>query len=154
MKIYSKNKKAEFDYFIENKIEAGIILFGYEVKSICESKININDGFIRIKNDEVFLYNVYISPYKFCSEKDIDPLRIRKLLLNKKEIYYIKNIIERKDLNNIIPLQVYKSDSNKIKLTIAVAKGKKDFDKRNNLKENETKLDIDRAVKDFISKYH
>ena len=145
MKIIAQNKKARHDYFILNTIEAGIELMGTEIKSIRNGQCNLKDSFVRIKNGEAFIENMHISPYKEGNIFNVDPRRTRKLLLHKKEIKKLEKEIMQEGLT-IVPLQLYFNTS-KAKLEIAVAKGKKNYDKRQSLKEKDMKRDIDKALK-------
>ena len=132
VKIIAKNKKAWHDYFIEDKIEAGIELVGTEVKSIRQGHCSIKEAFIRIdKNNEVMIYGMHISPYERGNIFNKDPLRVRKLLLHKYEIRKLIGKIDQKGYA-LVPLQVYFKGS-KIKVQIALAKGKKLYDKRQDI---------------------
>ena len=132
VKIIANNKKAWHDYFIEDKIEAGIELVGTEVKSIRQGHCSIKEAFIRIdKNNEVMIYGMHISPYERGNIFNKDPLRVRKLLLHKYEIRKLIGKIDQKGYA-LVPLQVYFKGS-KIKVQIALAKGKKLYDKRQDL---------------------
>ena len=132
VKIIANNKKAWHDYFIEDKIEAGIELVGTEVKSIRQVHCSIKEAFIRIdKNNEVMIYGMHISPYERGNIFNKDPLRVRKLLLHKYEIRKLIGKIDQKGYA-LVPLQVYFKGS-KIKVQIALAKGKKLYDKRRTL---------------------
>ena len=141
IKIIATNRKAHFEYSILSKYEAGIVLRGTEVKSLRESKVNIQDAYGRIKNDEVWLINSNINEYKFGNINNHDPLRNRKLLLNKREIRKIKQDLQEKGLT-LVPLKIYFSGS-LIKVELGIAKGKKLFDKRESIK----KRDIERKLK-------
>lgn len=148
MKIYSENTTANFNYEILTKYEAGIVLTGPEVKSIKESGISLKASFVKIMNNkEVYLLNSHISKYKpaFSAQQNYDPERSRKLLLNKKEINKLLGRIEQKGLT-IIPTKVYSNDK-KIKIEIALARGKKLYDKKKDMKEKEEKQKANRAMK-------
>lgn len=136
IKIIVTNRKANFEYEILNKFEAGIVLVGTEVKALRDGKANLQDAFARIINDEAWLLNCHISEYKFGNINNHDPLRNRKLLLNKKEIRKIRVELEQKGLT-LIPLKLYFKGSN-IKLELAIARGKKLYDKRESIKKRET----------------
>ena len=140
-KIISKNSKAYHDYFIDSKIECGIELAGTEVKSIREGKVNMKDSYAQIKNGELYIYSLHISPYEKGNIFNKDPLRTRKLLAHKKEILKM-SLKVKKDGMTIIPLKIYFNDANKVKLEIALAKGKHTVDKRASLKEKDMKRDI------------
>lgn len=132
-----KNKKAYFDYFVEREIEAGIVLKGTEIKSIRKGSANLKDCYCRIKNDEVFLLNMFIAKYEEGNRFNHEERRTRKLLLHKKEIKKIKDEIML-DGYALIPLKMYfKKD--KIKVLIGVCKGKKLYDKRETIKERDLK---------------
>ena len=147
MKQLANNKKAFHDYFIEKKYEAGIELKGSEVKSIKQGKVSIKESFIGDRNGEMFVYGMHVTPFKEAYEQTIDPTRIRKLLLHKKEI---DTLIGKKtqDGYTIVPLSVYERDG-LVKLQIALAKGKKQYDKRETIKRKEADRRIDRALKNY-----
>lgn len=130
-----KNKKAYFNYFIEDEIEAGLVLVGTEIKSVRKGSIDISDSYIRIKNNEAYIINMFIEKYDSGSIFNHDPSRERKLLLHKKEI---KKLLEKvkKEGYSIIPLKVYIKEG-KAKLLIGVARGKKLYDKRENIKKRD-----------------
>lgn len=143
--IEIKNKKAYFDYFIEEEIEAGIVLKGTEIKSIRDGKANIKDCYAIIKNDEVFLLNMYIAKYNDASIFNHDERRTRKLLLNKKEILKLRDKVEISGYT-LVPIKLY-FKNNKVKILIGVAKGKKNYDKRESIKEKDIKREIDKSLK-------
>lgn len=143
-----KNKKAYFDYFIEEEIEAGIVLKGTEVKSIREGLANIKDCYAIIRDKEVFLLNMYIAKYNDGGVFNHDERRTRKLLLNKREILKLRDKIEISGYT-LVPLKVY-FKNNKVKVLLGLAKGKKNYDKRETLKEKDIKKDIARALKNNI----
>lgn len=144
----AKNKKAYFDYFLEEKFEAGLVLLGSEVKGIRAKKVNLKDSFIRIVGAEAFLFNAHIgrleTTHHFYGHEERGS---RKLLLHKKQILTMLKAITR-DGYTIVPLQLYFNDRNIIKIQIAIAKGKQLHDKRNDLKEKDMKRDVQRAMKD------
>ena len=144
--IEIKNKRAYFDYFIEEEIECGIVLKGSEVKSIRDGKANIKDCYAIIKNKEVFLINMHISKYDEANIFNHEETRTRKLLLNKKEILKLKDKIEISGYT-LIPIKMY-FKGNKVKILIGLGKGKKNFDKRQTLKEKDIKKDIEKSLKD------
>ena len=146
VKIIANNKKAWHDYFIEDKIEAGIELVGTEVKSIRQGHCSIKEAFIRIdKNNEVMIYGMHISPYERGNIFNKDPLRVRKLLLHKYEIRKLIGKIDQKGYA-LVPLQVYFKGS-KIKVQIALAKGKKLYDKRQDIAKKDQRRDAEREFK-------
>ena len=143
VKIISSNKKAYFDYSIFEKYTAGIVLTGTEIKSVRSGAINLKDSFIKIENFEAWLYNCHISPYDMGNRYNHEPLRVRKLLLNKKEILKILNK-QKQENYTIIPLNAFLSKGY-LKLEIALCKGKKLYDKRETLK----KKVISRNLKNY-----
>ena len=147
MKILTNNKKAYHNFFVSDLLEAGIELKGSEIKSVSQGKISLSDSYVVIKNGEAIMKNCYIAPYENSSSLDGDTKRSRKLLLHKEEIFKL----ERKTLEkgfSIIPTKVYFSGG-KVKIEIALAKGKKLYDKRQVLKEKATKRDLDRELKNY-----
>lgn len=147
MKQLANNKKAFHDYFIEKKYEAGIELLGSEVKSIKQGKVSIKESYIGDRNGQMFIYGMHVSPFKQAYDQYIDPTRTRRLLLHKKEI---NNLIGKKTQNGytIVPLSVYERDG-LVKIQIALAKGKKQYDKRETIKRKEADRRIDRALKNY-----
>ncbi|RLQ96670.1 SsrA-binding protein SmpB [Falsibacillus albus] len=144
-KLIAQNKKARHDFSIEETYEAGMVLKGTEIKSIRNSRVNLKDSFARIQKGEVFLYNMHVSPYEQGNIHNHDPLRTRKLLLHKKQIS--KLIGETKEAGySLIPLKLYIKNG-VAKVLIGLAKGKKKYDKREDLKKKEAKRDIERAFK-------
>jgi SsrA-binding protein len=145
--LIAQNRKARHDYTIVDTMEAGIVLQGTEIKSIRNSRINLKDGFVRIRNGEAFLYNVHISPYEQGNIFNHEPLRTRKLLLHKKQI--TKLVGETKNtVMTIFPLKVYIKDGY-AKVLIGLAKGKKDYDKRETLKRKDQERQLQRVIKNF-----
>lgn len=141
------NKRAKFDYFIEDEYEAGIVLTGTEIKSVRNGHCNIKDCYGIVKNNEIFLLNMFIGQYKEGNIFNHSETRSRKLLLHKKEIKKIADSIELKGLT-IVPLKLYFKD-NKLKVLLGVCKGKKTFDKRETIKNR----DIQRDVQSNLKKY-
>ena len=133
--IEIKNRKAYFDYFIESEIEAGIVLTGTEIKSIRKGSANLKDTYARIKNDEVFILNMYIAPYEEGNRYNVPERRERKLLLKKHEILKLKNQVV-KDGYSLIPLKLYFKGNN-AKILLGLCKGKKLYDKRETIKERD-----------------
>ncbi len=148
-KLVTVNRKAFHDYDVELKLEAGIELFGTEVKSIRNGRINLKDSYCLIERNEIFVYNLHISQYKFGNLFNKDPLRKRKLLLHKKQILNLYGKVKRKGYS-IIVLSVYFLNSF-IKLEIGLCKGRKLYDKRAAIKEKEVKLKLQRLVKNKFS---
>ena len=144
-KLIANNKKAFHDYFIEEKIEAGISLAGTEVKSLRMGKCSIKEAFIRIEKGEVLVYGMHISPYEKGNIFNKDPLRIRKLLLHKHEIRKLEGEIARKGYT-IVPLSVYFSGS-LVKVEIGLAKGKKLYDKRQDIAKKDQRREAERQFK-------
>jgi len=147
-KIVCKNKKAFHDYHIDDTIEAGMVLKGPEVKSLRAGKANIRDGYANIKNGEVFLYNVHISAYDFATHNPVEPLRVRKLLLHKREIKKLIGKLKEKGIA-LIPLKIYFIDNGKVKIELGLARGKKLYDKRQSLKEKQSDREVSRAMKKY-----
>ena len=144
-KLIANNKKAYHDYFIEEKYEAGIELYGTEVKSLRMGKCSIKESFIRIDHGEVFVYNMHISPYEKGNIFNKDPLRIKKLLLHRSEIRKITGKIAQKGYT-LVPLQIYFKGS-LAKVEIGLAKGKKLYDKREAIAKKDQQRDIARHIK-------
>jgi SsrA-binding protein len=144
-KIICQNKKAFHEYTIDEVVEAGIVLLGPEVKSLRGSRANLGDAYSRIKDGEVFVYNMHISPYPYAHYLNLDPLRTRKLLLNRVEIKRLIGKTKEKGYS-LIPLKAYFSGS-RIKIELGLAKGKKTYDKRQTLKEKEMKREMDHVRK-------
>lgn len=144
-KIVCQNKKASYDYFIDEVLEAGMVLMGPEVKSLREGRASLADGYARVKNGEVYLYNMHIAPYPYAHYVELDPKRTRKLLLNKREIKKLIGKTKEKGYS-LIPTKVYFSGS-RAKVEIGLAKGKKKVDKRRTLKEKELKREMEQERK-------
>lgn len=145
-KIVANNKKARHDYIIKDVYEAGIALTGTEIKSVRGSNLNLKDSFAKIYNGEVFVYNMHISPYEMGNRYNQDPLRPKKLLLHKKEIRKLNQAISE-DGFTLVPLDVY-FVRGKAKLSLAIAKGKTLYDKRESTAKRDAKRDIDRRMKE------
>jgi SsrA-binding protein len=143
-KLIAQNKKAHHDYFIEDTYEAGVVLAGTEVKSIRMGKASIKESFVRVKDGELFIYNMHINPYEKGNIFNKDPLRTRKLLLHKSEINKILGAITQKGYT-IVPLKIYIKGS-LVKILIGVAKGKKLYDKREDIAKKDQRR---QAEKDF-----
>lgn len=140
--IEIKNKKANFDYFIEDTYECGIVLTGTEIKSIRKGSANLKDSYARVKNNEVFLTNMFISTYEEGNRFNHDERRERKLLLHKKEIYKIRDKVEKEGYS-LVPVKLYLKEG-KAKILLGVARGKKLYDKRQSLKEKDIKRDLEK----------
>lgn len=145
MKLVANNKKAYHDYFIEEKYEAGLVLHGTEVKSLRMGKCSIKEAFIRIENAEVFIYGMHISPYEKGNIFNKDPLRIRKLLLHKEQIRKLIGNSAEKGYT-IVPLQVYFSNG-RAKIEIGLARGKKLYDKRQDIAKKDQKREAEKELK-------
>lgn len=145
-KVLAVNKKANFDFAIEETIEAGIVLQGTEIKSIRNGKVQLRDAFVLIRNNEAWISNMHISPYEQGNQFNHDPVRSRKLLMHKKQINTLIGQTKEKG-TAIVPLKMYIKDGF-AKVLVGVGKGKKLYDKRRDLKEKEAKRDIQRAFKD------
>jgi SsrA-binding protein len=144
-KVVATNRKAYHDYHVLETYEAGIALLGTEVKSLREGKANLKDSYAIVKNSEVFLLNCHISPYSHGNILNHDPLRTRKLLLHRKEINKLHGHITQKGLT-LIPLKIYFKDG-KAKVEIGLAKGKRQYEKREAIKEKESRREIERHLK-------
>ncbi|MGP1411255.1 MAG: SsrA-binding protein SmpB [Peptoanaerobacter stomatis] len=147
VKIVATNRKARFNYDIKEKYEAGIELKGTEVKSIRKGKINISDGFASIDSGECYLKQVHISPYEQGNIFNIDPMRVRKLLLHKSEINYLIGQTMQKGFS-LIPLSVYFKNG-RVKVEIGLCQGKKNYDKRYDMAKKDADMKIKRAIKEF-----
>lgn len=145
MKLVANNKKAYHDYFIEEKYEAGLVLHGTEVKSLRMGKCSIKEAFIRIENNEVFIYGMHISPYEKGNIFNKDPLRVKKLLLHKQQIRKLIGNSSEKGYT-IVPLQVYFRDG-RAKIEIGLAKGKKLYDKRQDIARRDQKREVEKELK-------
>ncbi|SLM28738.1 trans-translation protein [Desulfamplus magnetovallimortis] len=147
IKIIANNKKARHDYHISDEVEAGIVLVGTEVKSIREGRVNLKDAYADIKNGEVFLKQMHITPYKYAYYDNHEPLRSRKLLLHSREIKKLTGKVAERGFT-IVPLKVYFKNG-KIKVQIGLAKGKKIYDKRESIKTREVNRELDRERKKY-----
>lgn len=145
-KLVANNKKAWHDYFIEERIEAGIVLTGTEIKSVRAGKVSIKESYARIDKGELFVYGMNISPYEQGNRFNVDPLRPRKLLMHKREIMKLLGATTQKGLT-IIPLSMYINEDGRAKVEIAVARGKKNYDKRETIAKKDAARKIDRALK-------
>ncbi|MDD2400927.1 MAG: SsrA-binding protein SmpB [Clostridia bacterium] len=146
IKVVTENRKARHDYFIEEAFEAGIALTGTEVKSLRASKVNLKDSYAQVVNGEMFLFNMHISPYEQGNRYNVDPVRSRKLLLHKNEINKLFGKVKQQGLT-LVPLKVY-FKRGRVKVEIALAKGKKDYDKRNVMAEKDAKREVERGMRE------
>lgn len=147
IKIVSENRKARHDYFIDDTFEAGLVLKGTEVKALRIGSCNLRDAYARIKNGEVYLHQVHIGEYPFAYYGNHEPRRPRKLLLHKREIKKLYGKINEKGLS-LIPLKIY-FKSGKAKVLLALARGKRKYDKRNSIRRREEKRDLDRQRRHY-----
>ena len=144
-KIICQNKTARLNYFIDDTFEAGIVLVGTEVKSLRDGRANLKDGYALVSNEEVYLHDLHISPYTHGNRYNHDPLRVRKLLLHKREIRRLYGKSREKGLT-LVPLKMYfKKD--KVKVEIGIGRGKKLYDKREDMKLKEDRRDMERAFR-------
>lgn len=148
IKLIAQNKKARHEYFIEDTFEAGIELSGTEVKSIRQGRVNLKESFATIDNGEVFIKQMHISPYEQGNRFNVDPVRPRRLLLHRYEINKLIGAIQQKGYT-LVPLKVYLKGS-LVKVELALAKGKKLYDKRADIAERDAKRNIDRKMKEHL----
>ena len=146
IKVIAQNKKARHDYFIEETYEVGIVLAGTEVKSIRLGKVNLKDSHADVRQGEIFVHNMHISPYEMGNIFNKDPIRSRKLLLNRREINKLIGYIQQKGYS-LIPLQLYLTHG-LVKMQLAVAKGKKLYDKRDDMAKRDAKREVERAFRE------
>ncbi len=145
-KLIAQNKKAYHDYFVDDTFEAGISLFGTEVKSVRQGKVNLKDSYVSVKTGEAFLIGAHISPYEKGNIFNRDPLRSRKLLLHKREISKLIGLTAQEGYT-LIPLKMYFKGSY-VKVELGVCRGKKNYDKREDIARRDAKRDMDRALKE------
>jgi SsrA-binding protein len=146
-KIVASNRKAYHDYSIEEKFEAGMVLKGTEVKSIREGRVNLRDSYATVDHNEVILHHCHISPYSHGNIMNHDPLRPRKLLLHRKEINKLLGKTQQKGLT-LVPLRIYFTPRGHAKVELALARGKKEYDRRDAIKEREAEREMQRAKKE------
>jgi len=146
-KVVTENRKARYNYFIEDTYEAGMVLLGTEVKSLRLGRVNLKDSYARVKKGEVFVYQIHIGAYPFAYYGNHDPLRIRKLLLHKQEIKKLYGKVNEKGYS-LIPLKLY-FQNGKAKLTLALARGKRKYDKRESIRRREQERDLERSKKEY-----
>ena len=144
-KIISKNPLARHNYTIEDTIETGIVLSGTEIKSIRQGKVNLKDSYAGIKNGELYIYNLHISPYEFGNIYNKDPLRDRKLLVTKREINKLLGLIKQKGYS-LVPISMY-FKGNFVKVELGIGKGKKLYDKRRDIAKKDAEMKIQKAMK-------
>ena len=146
-KLVANNKKARHDYFIEEVYEAGIVLTGTEIKSVRQGKVSIKESYAKIEDGEMILYGMNISPYEQGNRYNVDPLRPRKLLLHKQEIRKLIGYTTQKGLT-LVPLTMYINPEGRAKVEVAVARGKKNYDKRDDIAKRDAKREMDRKMKE------
>jgi len=144
-KILTENRKARHDYFIDDEYEAGMVLLGTEVKSLRLGRVNLKDSYAKIKNGEVFVHQMHIGQYPFAYYDNHDPLRPRKLLLHNHEIRKLIGKVQEKGYS-LIPMRVYFKNG-KVKMSLALARGKRKYDKRESIRNRDEKRDMDRSLK-------
>lgn len=145
-KILTENRKARHDYFIDDEYEAGMVLVGTEVKSLRLGRVNLKDSYAKIKNGEVFVHQMHIGQYPFAHYDNHDPLRPRKLLLHNHEIKKLIGKVQEKGYS-LIPVRVYFKNG-KVKMSLALARGKRKYDKRESIRNRDEKRDMERSLKD------
>lgn len=145
-KMVANNKKARHDYFIEEVYEAGIVLTGTEIKSVRAGKVSIKESYAKIEKGEMIIYGMNISPYEQGNRFNVDPLRARKLLLHKQEIRKLIGYTTMKGMT-LVPLNMYINEDGRAKMEIAVARGKKNYDKREDIAKKDAARKIDHAMK-------
>ena len=145
-RLVANNKKARHDYFIEDTYEAGIVLTGTEIKSVRAGKVSIKESYAKVEKGELFVYGMNISPYEQGNRFNVDPMRPRKLLLHKREIMKLVGSTTLDGLT-IVPLSMYINEDGRAKMEIAVARGKKNYDKRADIAKKDAARKIDRALK-------
>ena len=145
-KIISQNKKAYHDYFVDEKYEAGIELFGTEVKSIRAGNVNLKDAYCDVKNGELFVVGMHISPYEHGNIFNKDPMRNKKLLMHKREIMKLHGLVAQKGFA-LVPLSLYFSGS-RVKVEVGLCRGKKMYDKRDSIAKHDADREIERRMKD------
>jgi len=146
MKLIVQNRKARYDYEVVESIEAGIALLGTEVKSLREGRANMRDSYALLRNGEVLLKGLHISPYSHTSDRDLDPARERKLLLHKREIKRLIGKVQEKGLT-LVAMKIYFNKRGVVKVDLALAKGKRTVDKRRDIADRDAKRDLERALK-------
>lgn len=146
IRVVATNRKAFHDYFIQETHEAGIALTGTEIKSVRAGAVNLRDSFAQVREGEMWLNNVHISPYAAGNRFNVDPYRARKLLLHRKEILRLMGRVQEKGLT-IVPLRIYLK-KNRAKVELALVKGKREFDKRDSISKRDAEREIERAVKE------
>jgi len=144
-KVLASNRKAYHEYYIDETHEAGVVLTGTEIKSVRAGSVNLRDSYAQVRNGEMWLMNVHIAPYEPASRQNVDPYRERKLLMHRKEILRLFGRVQEKGLT-LIPLRIY-LQKNKAKVEIGLARGKKQYDKREAIAKRDAAREMERAVK-------
>ena len=147
IKIIAENRKARHDYFIQDKIEAGLVLKGTEVKSLRQGRANLKDAYAKIKKGEIYIHQMHISPYPFAYHDNHDPLRIRKLLMHKREIKQLYGKLNERGFA-LIPLRLYFREG-RVKVLLGLAKGKRRHDKRETIRRRDEQRDLERQRKEY-----
>lgn len=145
VKVIAQNRQARHEYFIEDTYECGLVLFGTEVKSIREGRVNLKDSYCLVRDNELFVHGMHVSPYEKGNIYNKDPFRDRKLLLHRHEINKLHGLSQAQGMS-LIPLQLYFKDG-RVKLELAVAKGKKLYDKRHDIADRDSKREMERSFK-------
>ena len=151
IKIISENRKARHNYHIDDVLEAGMVLKGTEVKSLRQGRVNLKDAYARIKHGEVFVHQMHIGPYPFAHYDNHEPLRPRKLLLHKREIKRLYGKVNEQGFT-LVPLKIY-FKAGKVKLQLALARGKRQYDKRQAIRRRDEQRELERARKKYTSRY-
>ena len=151
IKIIAENRKARHNYHIDDVFEAGMVLKGTEVKSLRQGRVNLKDAYARIKQGEVFVHQMHIGPYPFAHYDNHEPLRPRKLLLHKREIKRLFGKVNEQGFT-LVPLKIY-FKSGKVKLQLALARGKRQYDKREAIRRRDEQRELDRVRKKYTSRY-
>lgn len=146
VKTIAKNKKAWHDYFVDDQYEAGIELFGTEVKSIRAGQVNLKDSWCEVKNGELFVNGMHVSPYEKGNIFNRDPNRCRRLLMHKREILKLQGLCQQQGVA-LVPLELYFSDS-KVKMAVGLCRGKKLYDKRDDMAKRDAKREMERSLKE------
>lgn len=146
VKLVANNKKARHDFFIEDTYEAGIVLTGTEIKSVRQGKVNIKESYAKVKDGQVNILGMHISPYEQGNIFNVDPLRERRLLLHKKEIRKIDSLISKKG-KTLVPLKMYINEKGLAKIQLGIAQGKKNYDKRHDIAKRDAERRMQKAVR-------
>jgi SsrA-binding protein len=146
-RLIASNKKAYHDYFVDETFECGIELVGTEVKSLRDNKASLRDSYASVKRGEMWLHSVHIAPYSHGNRSNVDPDRVRKLLLHRKEIRYLESKTKEKGYT-LVPLRIYLSPGNLVKVELGLARGKKLYDKRADIAAKDQKRDVERALRE------